>query len=33
MAKLGLQLCESLNELKPVFPGTELQIVFENPLD
>jgi transposase len=27
------KLCESLNELKPVYPGTELQIVFENPLD
>ena len=27
------KLCESLNELKPIFPGTELQIVFENPLD
>jgi len=27
------KLCESLNELKPIYPGTELQIVFENPLD
>jgi len=27
------KLCEGLNELKPVYPGTTLQIVFENPLD
>jgi hypothetical protein len=27
------KLCESLNELKPIYPGTELQIFFENPLD
>jgi cyclophilin family peptidyl-prolyl cis-trans isomerase len=27
------KLCESLNELKPVYPGTQLQIIFENPLD
>lgn len=27
------KLCEGLNELKPIYPGTALQIVFENPLD
>jgi transposase-like protein len=27
------KLCEGLNELKPIYPGTTLQIVFENPLD
>jgi len=27
------KLCEGLNELKPRYPGTTLQIVFENPLD
>jgi hypothetical protein len=27
------KLCEGINELKPIYPGTKLQIVFENPLD
>ena len=26
------KLCESLNQLNPLFPGTQLRIVFENPL-
>jgi len=26
------KLCESLNQMKPLFPGTKLRIVFENPL-
>lgn len=26
------KLCESLNQLNPIFPGTKLRIVFENPL-
>jgi transposase len=26
------KLCESLNQLNPLFPGTKLRIVFENPL-
>jgi hypothetical protein len=27
------KLCESLNQLNSVYPGTQLRIVFENPLD
>ena len=26
------KLCQTLNELKPVYPGTNLQIVFESPV-
>ena len=27
------KLCEGLNHLHPIYPGTDLRIVFENPLD
>jgi len=27
------RLCEGLNELNPVYPGTDLRIVFENPVE